>query len=75
MLFMENKLWGDYVSRNDIECFENLSSFLKFNELALFQETKDSIGNHLTGISQTLKEYFPVTYESKLWIQICLQTH
>ncbi len=60
------KIWGDYISRNDIECFENLSSFLKFNKLEFFQETKDSIRNHLTCISQTLKDYYPVTYESKL---------
>ncbi len=44
-LYRKLKLWGDYISRNDVECFENLISFLKFNKLAHFQETKDTIGN------------------------------
>ena len=41
------KLWGEYIAKGDVECFENLKSFLQANSISLNQDTKEDILQHI----------------------------
>jgi hypothetical protein len=62
------QFWEKCIESNQTECFSNLHNFLIENQLKLDQNTETNIIAHLTGLSTTFREYFPVLSDSNNWI-------